>query len=343
MKKFLKYNIVPKIDEKNPQQAKFTISPLEKGMGNTLGNALRRTLLFDIPGASIFAIKINDATHEFQALKGIKEDVTQIILNLKGLFIKIDNEAFSDEDLDNTHIEQWPVMSINASGQKVITAADIEVPPGFEIINKDLYICELTTASSKLDLKIYATRGYGFTTFDVNHEKVNALSIIATDSNFSPIISVNYTVNETKISKHEVGDELTIELSTNGAISPAESVAYAAKVLSEHLQPIININEKINEIKLMAEEKQKQEVKTASTSIEDMNLSVRSFNCLKRAGIQTVQQLIDKPRSEVEKIKNLGRKSLREIQKKLLEYGLTFKEESEDSSNENESEDAQEI
>lgn len=343
MKKFLKYNIIPKIDEKNPQQAKFVISPLEKGMGNTLGNALRRTLLFDIPGASIFAIKINNATHEFQALNGIKEDVTQIILNLKGLVIKIDEEAFSDDELDSTHIEQWPVMSINASGKKVVSAADIEVPPGFEIINKDLYICELTAANSKLDLKIYATRGYGFTTFNVNHEKVNTLSIIATDSNFSPIISANYFVNETKISKYEVGDELTIEVSTNGSISPSESVAYAAKVLSEHLQPIINIDEKINEIKLMAEEKQIKEARSSSTSIEDMNLSVRSFNCLKRAGIQTVQQLIDKPRSEVEKIKNLGRKSLREIQKKLLEYGLTFKEESKDLDDENASENEQEI
>ncbi len=338
MKKFLKYNIVPKIDEKNPQQAKFTISPLEKGMGNTLGNALRRTLLFDIPGASIFAIKINNATHEFQALNGIKEDVTQIILNLKGLVIKIDEEAFNDEDLESTRIEQWPVMTISASGKKVVSASDIEVPPGFEIINKDLYICELTTTSSKLDLKIYATRGYGFTTFNVNHEKVNALSIIATDSNFSPIVSTRYTVNETKISKHEIGDELTIEVSTNGAISPSESMAYAAKVLSEHLQPIININEKINEMKLMAEEKQNKEARTSSTSIEDMNLSVRSFNCLKRAGIQTVQQLIDKSHSEVEKIKNLGRKSLREIQKKLLELGLTFKEETSEPTDENFSE-----
>ena len=327
MKKFLRYEINPKIDEKNPQQAKLVISPLEKGMGNTLGNALRRTLLFDIPGSSIFAIKINNATHEFQALDGIKEDVTQIILNLKGLVVKIDDNAFSDNDLETTHIEQWPVMEIETTGKKVVTANDIKVPAGFEVINKDLYICELTTASSKLDLKIYATRGYGFTTFDVNHEKVNALSIIATDSNFSPIVSVNYYVNEKRISKHEVGDELTIELSTNGAISPSDAMAYAAKVLSEHLQPIININERINEIKLMVEERQNKENQTASIAIEDMNLSVRSFNCLKRAGIQTVQQLIDKPRSEVERIKNLGRKSLREIQKKLLEYGFTFKEE----------------
>ena len=327
MKKFLRYEINPKIDEKNPQQAKFVITPLEKGMGNTLGNALRRTLLFDIPGSSIFAIKINNATHEFQALDGIKEDVTQIILNLKGLVVKIDDNAFSDNDLETTHIEQWPVMEIETTGKKVVTASDIKVPAGFEVINKDLYICELTSPKSKLDLKIYATRGYGFTTFSVNHEKVNALSIIATDSNFSPIVSVNYYVNEKRISKHEVGDELTIELSTNGAISPSDAMAYAAKVLSEHLQPIININERINEIKLMVEERQNKENQTASIAIEDMNLSVRSFNCLKRAGIQTVQQLIDKHRSEVERIKNLGRKSLREIQKKLLEYGFTFKEE----------------
>ena len=148
MKKFLRYEINPKIDEKNPQQAKFVITPLEKGMGNTLGNALRRTLLFDIPGSSIFAIKINNATHEFQALDGIKEDVTQIILNLKGLVVKIDDNAFSDNDLETTHIEQWPVMEIETTGKKVVTASDIKVPAGFEVINKDLYICELTSPKS---------------------------------------------------------------------------------------------------------------------------------------------------------------------------------------------------
>lgn len=326
MEKFLKYNINPVITEKNSQLSKIVISPLEKGMGNTLGNALRRTLLFDIPGSSLFAIKINNATHEFQGLNGIKEDITQIILNLKGLVIKIDEHAYSDDELEGTKIEQWPVMEIVVKGKSIIHASDIKCPIGFEIVNKDLYICELTTDSAKLDLKLYATRGRGFTTFSTNHEKVNSLSIIATDSNFSPIVRVNYSVDEIKISKNKIGDELTIELLTNGAISPNSAIAFAAKILSEHLEPLINIDATINEYKLIQKQKETEQQQTLSISIDEMNLSVRSYNCLKRAGIQSVEQLTNKTKTQVEHIKNLGKKSLREIQRKLTELGLGFKE-----------------
>lgn len=327
MEKFLKYNIKPIINQENNQQAKIVISPLEKGMANTLGNALRRTLLFDIPGASLFAIKINDITHEFQSIQGIKEDITQIILNLKGLVVMINENTYTDEDIDKLHIEQWPVMEINASGKSIITAADIKVPVGFDIVNPNLYICELTTSTAKLDMKLYATRGRGFNSFAQNHEIVNSLSLIATDSIFSPIIRANYIVDQTKLSKHQTGDTLTIELSTNGSISPADALAYAAKILSEHLQPIININEKINQITLMQEAKKDERNSSLSTPIEDYNFSVRSYNCLHKAGIQTIQQLTDKTKADVEKIDNLGKKSLKEIKERLNENGLTFKDE----------------
>ena len=330
MEKFLKYDIKVEKNERNPQQCKFVISPLEKGMGNTLGNALRRTMLFDIPGSSIFAVKVNDATHEFQAIEGVKEDVTQIILNLKGLAIKIDENAFTDDELAELTIEKWPVMEVSASGKCVVKASDIKTPAGFEIVNKGLYICELTSPESKLDLKLYARRGRGFVTFTQNHDEIKSLGIIATDSNFSPIIRVGYSVEDMKLSKSETCDSLTVEIATNGAISPSDALAYAAKLISDYLQPIVGINEHISQMKLIEEQKREQRSERLSASIEDISLSVRSYNCLKRAGIQTIHELTEKTRSEVEKIKNLGRKSLREIQKKLIEYGLSFKDERSD-------------
>ncbi|WEK82888.1 MAG: DNA-directed RNA polymerase subunit alpha [Mycoplasma sp.] len=328
MEKFLKYEIKPEISEKNPFQGRFVIAPLERGMGNTLGNALRRTLLFDIPGNSLFAVKINDATHEFQAIDGIKEDITQIILNLKGLVIKIDENAYSDQDLGELKIEQWPVMTINVSGKKVVHGSDIQLPAGFEIINPDLYICELTDDKAKLDVSLYATRDRGFTTFGVNREKINTLGVIATDSDFSPIIRVSYTVDEMKISKHQTGDRLVLDVITNGSISPSSAVAFAANALSEHLKPLIEIDTRVKEYQLIKEQQEQEKKKTLSIPIENINLSVRSYNCLKRAGIQTIQELTNKTRYEVEHIKNLGRKSLREIIKRLNEYGLSFAKES---------------
>lgn len=327
MANFNKYNIKPIIDEKNPQQAKFTISPLEKGIGTTIGNALRRTLLFDIPGSALFAIKVNNATHEFQAITGVKEDISQIILNLKGVVFTIDEDAYTQDELESLNIEQWPVMEIKASGKGVIHASDIKLPAGFTVINKDVYICELTSDKAILNMSLYATRGHGFRPFNVNHEKINTLSLIAVDSDFSPIVRVSYTVDEMKLSKYETGDTLTMEVSTNGSISPANAIAYAAKVLSEHLQPLIDIDAKIKEYVLMNEQVQTEKKRTLSIPIENINLSIRSYNCLKRAGIQTIQELTNKTRSEVEHIKNLGRKSLREIQKRLTEYGLTFADE----------------
>lgn len=329
MDKFYKYNIKPEIITKNKQQAKFVIAPLERGMGQTLGNALRRTLLFDIPGSALFAIKINDATHEFQAINGIKEDITQIILNLKNLVIKIDEKAYSDEELDQLHIEQWPVMTIKANGKCVIHGSDIVLPAGFEIVNPNIYLCELTSPDAKLEMSLYATRGHGFKSFSINHERVNTLSIIAVDSDFSPIIRVAYNVDEIKLSKYEVGDSLTIEVATNGAIAPSSAIAYAAKIFSEHLAPLIDIDERVKEFTMLQEKQQAEKSRTLSIPIENINLSVRSYNCLKRAGIQTIQELTSRTKSEIEHIKNLGNKSLREIQRCLLEYGLSFKKEDE--------------
>lgn len=327
MEKFLKYTIKPEIESTNSQQAKFTIGTLEKGFGVTLGNALRRTMLSNIPGASVFAIKIPGVNHEFQAITGVKEDVTQIVLNLKNLVITIDENVISDDELTNTKIEQWPTLKISKKGNGEIYASDIELPSGFNIVNKDLYIATVTNASTKLEVEIYAIRGRGFRTFAQNREMVNSINIIATDSNFSPIVRVGYTVEEQKVSKTVTGDILTLEVATNGAISPQDSVAMAAKILSEHLKPLIDVNAAIETMQIIKEHEEEKKQEGLSIPIEELTLSVRSYNCLKRHGIQTINQLTTMTKGEVEKIKNLGKKSLREIQKQLVEYGLTFKEE----------------
>lgn len=327
MEKFLKYDIKPIIEKTDSKQTKFIIKPLQKGFGTTIGNALRRTLLSNIPGASIFAIKLPGVTHEFQAVKGIKEDVTQIILNLKNLVLKISESSFSDEDLEKTKLEQWPTISITKKGKCTITAADIECPAGIEVVNKNLYICTLTDEKSSIDLEIYATRGRGFRTFSENRELINTLSVIATDSNFSPIIQVGYHVDDFKISKTLTGDALTMEVTTNGSIEATDAVALAAKILVEHFNPLISLNDKVKEIQVINEREEQEKANKLSIAIEDLNLSVRSYNCLKRYGIQTIQELTNMTKSQVEKINNLGKKSLREIQKQLTDYGLTFKEE----------------
>jgi DNA-directed RNA polymerase subunit alpha len=218
-------------------------------------------------------------------------------------------------------------MKLFYKGDGQIHASEIELPAGFEIVNKDLYICSVTDASAKLSMEIYATRGRGFKSFAQNKEMINTISIIATDSNFSPIIRVGYLIEEQKFSKSTTGDILKIDVATNGAISPQNAVAYASKILVEHYMPLVNINEAINQIKIMDEQAEQQKAVTLATPIEDLNLSVRSYNCLKRRGIQTIQELASMSKTEIEKIKNLGKKSLREIIKQLQTYGIVFKEE----------------
>lgn len=326
MEKFLKYDIKPNVSESNVNFGQFNIGPLERGFGVTIGNSLRRVLLSNIPGASVFAIKIPGVTHEFQAIEGIKEDVTQIVLNLKKLLVKIDNQVYSDEQFAEMSIETWPSMKINFDKSGVINASSIEVPVGFEIVNKDLYIATKTDSKKPFVMEIYAKTGRGFKSFKQNHELINSLSIIATDSNFSPIIQVSYAVEEQKITKTVVGDILKLEIATDGTISPGDALAYASKILMDHFEDLTMINEKIKQVKMMNDEVETAKQQSLSIPIEDLDLSVRSYNCLKRNGIQTIQELTIKSRSEIEKIKNLGKKSLREIQKKLVDYGLAFKE-----------------
>ena len=213
---------------------------------------------------------------------------------------------------------------MRASGPCVVTGEDIECPAGFEVINKNMRICTLTS-DRKFSLDIYVTRGRGFRTFSENRSLINTISLIPVDSNFSPIVKVSYAVEEVKLSKLEPTDRLVLEVATDGTISAGDAIALAAKILVEHLNPLVAINDSLREIKVLHEQNEENHRKTLSIPIENLDLTVRSYNCLKRYGIQTIQELTEKPKAEIEKIKNLGKKSMREINKKLLEFGLKLK------------------
>lgn len=325
MEKFIKYDISVEIKEENPNYGKFVIKPLENGFGNTIGNGLRRVLLSNITGYSLFAIKVPGINHEFQAIKGAKEDLIQIILNLKKLVIKIDENIFSEIDQQKTPLEKWPTLKINSKGG-VIKASDIETPSGFSILNKDMYIATISKDTS-FKMELYAKSGRGFVTFEENKEIIKAINTIAIDSNFSPVIRVSYLVSEIKTTKNDVNDMLQIEVVTNGSISPKDALAIGSKILIEHYKPIVSLNEDIDEYKVIQDFSDGSGISSLSISIDELELSVRSYNCLKRAGIQTIQQLTDKTRGEIEKIRNLGKKSFKEIIKKIQDRNMKLKDE----------------
>lgn len=317
---------VKQITESNTEDyGVFSISPLERGFGNTLGNSLRRVLLSNIEGYSLFAIKVPNANHEFQTLPGVKEDLTQIILNLKKLIIKIDSDVFGETEQKNTKLEKWPTLKIEVNGGTV-TGADIETPAGFTIVNKDIYIATVD-ANHKFKMELYARTGRGFKTFEENKELIDAINTIAVDSNFSPVVKVSYKVNEIKTSKNDTSDELILEIATNGSVTAKDALSLSARILVEHYQPIVNLNESINDIQVMSESNDKAVGSSLAISIDELELTVRSYNCLKRAGIQTIQQLTDKTKSEIEKIRNLGKKSFKEIIKKIEDRNMKLKDE----------------
>lgn len=328
MEKFTHYEIEAiEQSESSPDHGVFEIKPLERGFGNTLGNSLRRVLLSNIEGYSLFAIKVPGINHEFQAMDGVKEDLTQIILNLKKLIIKIDSDVFGEQEQAQTKLEKWPTLKIDVVGKgEPITGADIETPAGFTIINKDIYIATVSEGH-KFKMELYADTGRGFRTFEENKERVNAINTIAVDSNYSPIIKVAYHVTESKTSKSATTDTLTIEIATNGSVSAADALALSAKILVEHYKPIVNLNESMNEKIIMEKGADTASNQSLAISIDELELTVRSYNCLKRAGIQTIQQLTDKTKSEIEKIRNLGKKSFKEIIKKIEDRNMKLKDE----------------
>ena len=296
---------------------RFVIEPLERGFGLTLGNALRRVLLSSLPGASVYAVEVEGARHEFTALEGVEEDVTSIILNLKDLILRID-----ENDDGNKKLE------IKAEGPCVVTAGDIKNEgTGVQVVNPDLVIAHLTDRGS-LRMVLHVRNGRGYVTGEQNkvlHPNLQ-LGTIATDSNYSPVRKANYTVDNTRVGHDSHFDKLTIEVWTDGSITPQVALAQSTNLLIKHFEKFLDVAEITRDINIEKDIAPVEENKYENFAIEELDLSVRSYNCLKRAGIQTVLELTEKTEEDMMKVKNLGKKSLKEIKEKLAAYGLSFKD-----------------
>lgn len=293
---------------------KFIVQPLERGYGTTLGNSLRRILLSTLPGAAVSNIKIDGVPHEFSVIPGVKEDVTEIILNLKNLAIK--NNSTSDE----------PKMAyIDFTGEGEIKAGDIKVDSDIEIVNPDLHIATLSGGpESKLFMEITITKGRGYVEAAKNKKPDQPIRMIPVDSLYTPVERVNFLVEDTRVGQITDYDKLTFEIWTNGTISPDDAVSLAAKVLNEHLALFIDLSDNAKNTEIMVEKEEGKKEKVLELSIEELDLSVRSYNCLKRAGINTVEDLANKTEDDMMKVRNLGRKSLEEVLGKMAELGLAL-------------------
>ena len=295
---------------------KFILSPLERGFGTTIGNALRRVLLSSLPGAAVFSIKVDGVYHEFTTIPGVREDVSMIILQLKQLVMKIeDDEVYS--------------LQISAKGPCTVTAGDIICPAQVEILNKDLEIAHLEQGAS-LEMELRAKNGRGYVGSDINKQQnqgsSQGIGTVFTDSIYTPVERVSYAVEPTRVGQDTKYDELTMEVWTDGSINPQKALSMAAKILIDHLDIISGINEDVLSMdNLIKEGSSEAPNKGQQMMIEDLDLSVRSYNCLKRAGIQTVDELTQKTEDEMMRVRNLGKKSLKEVKDKLIELGMGFR------------------
>lgn len=295
---------------------KFVLSPLERGFGTTIGNALRRVLLSSLPGGAVFSIKVDGVYHEFTSIPGVREDVSMIILQLKQLIMTIE-----DDDVYT--------LQISAKGPCTVTAGDIICPAQVEILNKDLEIAHLEQGTS-LEMELKAKNGRGYVSADINKQlnsgSSQGIGTVYTDSIYTPIEKVAYTVDPARVGQDAKYDALTMEITTDGSINPQKALSMAAKILIDHLEIVADINEDVANMEdVIKEGGQEAPNKGQQMMIEDLDLSVRSYNCLKRAGIQTVDELTQKTEEEMMRVRNLGKKSLKEVKDKLTELGLGFK------------------
>jgi DNA-directed RNA polymerase subunit alpha len=294
---------------------KFVVEPLERGYGITLGNSLRRILLSSLPGAAVTSVKIDGVLHEFSTIPGVVEDVTDIILNLKSLRLKIYGE---DEK----------IIRIEATSEGIITAGDIIYDADVEILNPELIIATLAS-NSRLAMEIMVSKGRGYVTAERNKKGDHIIGVIPIDSAFTPVKKVNYTVENTRVGQVTDFDKLSLEVWTNGSIRPDEATSLSAKILNDHLRLFIGLTESVNDVEIMVEKEEEQKDKLLEMTIEELDLSVRSYNCLKRAGINTVEELIQRDEEDMMKVRNLGKKSLEEVINKLEELGLSLRKEDE--------------
>ncbi|MBP1573846.1 MAG: DNA-directed RNA polymerase subunit alpha [Oscillospiraceae bacterium] len=300
----------------NGTYGKFVLEPLERGYGTTLGNSLRRVLLSSLPGVAVTSVKIDGVHHELSTIPGVKEDVTEIVLNLKGLTAKLYGEGPK-------------TIYIEAEGECEVTAGDIKTDSEVDILVPDMHIATLG-AGAKLYMEIVIDRGRGYVTSEKNKQLMPAntpIGVIAMDSIYTPVLKVNYTVENTRVGQITDYDKLILEVWTDGTISAKEAVSLAAKLLTEHLNLFIDLSEEANVVEMLVEKDDKGKEKILEMTIEELDLSVRSFNCLKRAGINTVNDLIEKSEEEMMKVRNLGKKSFDEVKEKLRSLGYDLSSE----------------
>ncbi|HEY5563591.1 MAG TPA: DNA-directed RNA polymerase subunit alpha [Clostridiaceae bacterium] len=290
---------------------KFIVEPLQRGYGTTLGNALRRVLLSSLPGVAANAVKIDGVLHEFSTVPGVKEDVTELILNIKGLSLKMLGEGPK-------------TIYIDAKGPGEISAGDIKTDGDVEIVNPELHIATLDDGS-KLYMEISVARGKGYVSQKMNKSDDLPISTIAVDSIYTPVKRVNFSTESTRVGQFTDYDKLTIEIWTNGTIKPDEALSLSSKILIEHFKLFMTLTDHANNVEIMVEKEEDKKEKVLEMTIEELDLSVRSYNCLKRAGINTVQELTERSMDDMMKVRNLGRKSLEEVEQKLAALGLSLR------------------
>lgn len=310
MIEFEKPNIT-KIDE-NKDYGKFVIEPLERGYGTTLGNSLRRVLLASLPGAAVTSINIEGVLHEFDTVPGVREDVMQIILNIKGIAVK-------------SYVEDEKIIELDVEGPAEITAGDILTDSDIEIVNPDHYLFTIGEGSS-LKATMTINSGRGYVPADENKKDNAPVGTLAVDSIYTPVTKVNYQVEPARVGSNDGFDKLTLEILTNGTIIPEDALGLSARILTEHLDLFTNLTEIAKSTEVMKEADTESDDRILDRTIEELDLSVRSYNCLKRAGINTVHDLTEKSEAEMMKVRNLGRKSLEEVKLKLIDLGLGLKD-----------------
>jgi len=294
---------------------KFVVEPLERGYGTTLGNSLRRILLSSLPGAAISSIKVDGVLHEFSTLPGVKEDVTEIILNLKELSIQ-----------NNSESNEPKVAYIDVEGEGVIKGSDIKVDSDIEIMTPDTHIATLSGGpNTKLHIELTITKGRGYVGADKGKKNEQFVGVIPVDSLYTPVRRVNFMVEDTRVGQTTDFDKLTLEVWTNGTVKPDDAVSLGSKILIEHLKLFMDLSDNVRNTEIMVEKEEGKKEKVLELSIEELDLSVRSYNCLKRAGINTVEDLANKTEEDMMKVRNLGRKSLEEVLNKMTDLGLALK------------------
>lgn len=296
----------------NKDYGKFVVEPLERGYGTTLGNSLRRVLLSSLPGAAVSSIKIEDVLHEFSTIPGVLEDVPELILNIKGLAAKI-------------HTDEPVTITIDVEGPQEVTAGDIVTGLDVEMIDEDYYIATVNE-NGKLNVEMQISKGRGYVSSEKNKDDEAPVGTIAIDSSYTPVTKANYNVTNTRVGQITDYDRLEIEVWTNSTIDADEAISLGAKILTEHLDLFIGLTDHVNDVEIMVEKEEDEKEKVLELTVEELDLSVRSYNCLKRAAINTVEELTEKTEDDMMKVRNLGKKSLEEIENKLDELGLSLKD-----------------